>query len=182
MVDSKASLVIHPVRLRILQVLIDGSKTTHDISLLLPDVPTSSLYRHLKILLNGKMIGVDETRLVRGIQEKVYKIAQSPRLMSEDLIGIKADEHLQMFTTYVVALIQGYAKYLERTTVPDLEDDRVGYNEITAWVTDEQLDEFGRKLNEVLVPLLGQEPGPGRHQHKLAVITYPIDNSRTKDD
>ena len=182
MTDNKVSLVIHPVRLRILQTLIEGSKTTHEISLLLPDVPTSSLYRHLKILLEGKMIAVLETRLVRGIQEKVYQIAQSPHLVTEDLIGIKADEHLQMFITYVITLLQGYANYLERTPLPDPEDDRVGYSEVTVWVTNEQLDEFGRKLNEALIPLLSQEPGAGRHRHKLAVITHPYDNSRTQDD
>ncbi len=165
-----------------MQALTDGPKTTQDISLLLPEVPTSSLYRHLKILLDGKMILIDETRLVRGIQEKFYKMAQSPRLTAEELIGITAEEHLRLFTTYAITLLQGYTDYLKRTPDPDYEDDRVGYSEVIVWVTNEQLDEFGRKLNEALIPLLNQEPGPGRHRHKLAVITHPVGSSREQDD
>lgn len=178
MTNRKASLVIHPVRFRILQALADGPKTTHKISSLLSDVPLSSLYRHLKILLDGEIIAIEDIRLVRGIQEKAYKIVQSPRLLANDLEGLTSEEHLRLFTTYIAILLQGYSDYLATTPDPDMEGDRVGYNEVIIWVTNEQLDEFGRKLNEALMPLINQIPGSDRHRHKLAIVTHPIANSR----
>ena len=182
MASNKASLVIHPVRIRILQSLAEGPKTTQDISSLLPDLPVSSLYRHLKILLDGGMIVVDETRLVRGIEEKFYKISRSPHLSAEDVAGIGVDEHLRLFTIYVVTLLQGYSEYLEGASNLDFEEDRVGYSEVILWATNDQLDDFSQKLNEALLPLLNQEKGEGRHRHKFAVITHPMDNARLQDD
>ena len=67
---DKVELIIHPVRLRIMQAMGAEKLTTQEIAERLPDVPKSSLYRHLKLLLEGEMIGLAETRLVHGIQER----------------------------------------------------------------------------------------------------------------
>jgi DNA-binding transcriptional ArsR family regulator len=182
MTENIATLAIHPVRLRILQSLVDGPKSTQEISSLLSDIPTSSLYRHLKVLLDGEIITVEKTRLIRGIQEKVYKISQFPHLSAEDISGVPADEHLQLFTTYVITLLQGYSDFLKRSPNLDFEKERVGYSEVNVWATNSQLGEFGRMLNEALAPLMSQGPGEGRHRHKLAIITHPVDDPRIEDD
>jgi hypothetical protein len=180
--ENKASVIIHPARLRILQTLVDGPKTTYGISSLLPDILLTSPYRHLKILLDGEPIIVDKTHLDRGIEDKVYKISRSPRLSAEDLAGIGAEEHLGSFTTYVVSLLQDYSDYLELSPTLDLEKDRVGYGEVMVWATNDQPDEIIRMLHESLMPLLNQRPGKCRHRHKFAVITHLVDNPRKLDD
>ena len=67
---KKADLIIHPVRLRIMQALTNQTLTTQEITDELGDVPKSSVYRHLKMLLDGGLIAVAETNLVKGIGEK----------------------------------------------------------------------------------------------------------------
>ncbi len=175
---KKVDLVIHPVRLRILQTLTQSAHTqgatTQQIAGALPDTPKSSIYRHLKLLLDGEMIEVAETRLVHGIQEKIYRLLQLPRLGAEDMAGLTAEDHLRYFTTYTATLLQGFADYLQASPGLDLAADRTGYTEVTFYANQAELDQFGAALNQALLPFLQNPPGDDRHKHKIAVITHPI--------
>jgi DNA-binding transcriptional ArsR family regulator len=173
---SKADLILHPVRFRILQTIAADSLTTQEIDDRLPDVPKSSIYRHLKLLLDGEMIEVADTRLVNGIQEKVYRLAQRPYLSAEDVAGMTADDHLRAFTTYVMTLLQGFADYLAVAgETPDLLADRVGYTEVMFWATDAELDQCLTALNQAILPLLpNDEAGNGRRRRKIAVVSHPL--------
>ena len=67
MTHQKLDLVFHPVRLRLLQVLSNSHLTTQEIADLLPSIPKSSIYRHLKLLLDEGLVRVTDTRPVKGI-------------------------------------------------------------------------------------------------------------------
>lgn len=152
----------------------DGPKNTQQIAERLPNVPKSTLYRHMKLLLEGGVVVVTETRLVQGIVEKVYRISTPPHLQGEDLKDRTAEEHLDYFTIYITTLLQGFSEYLDQKKEPDMAKDRAGYNEIMFWASSDELDAFARKLNEILTPLLEKSQSPSRHLHKLAIITHPI--------
>lgn len=174
---AKVDLIMHPVRFRILQTLAGATLTTQEIDDRLPDVPKSSIYRHLKLLLAGEMIAIAEKRLVNGIQEKTYRLAQRPYLSAEDVTGMTADDHLRTFTTYVMTLLQGFADYLDTAgESPDFLADRVGYTEVAFWADDAEMDAFQTALNQVILPLLPNDAdgGNGRCRHKIALITHPI--------
>ena len=173
---TKVDLIMHPVRFRILRTLAAAPLTTQEIDEQLPDVPKSSIYRHLKLLLDGAMIDVAETRLVKGIQEKVYRLLQRPYLSADDMTGLTSDEHLQTFTTYVMTLLQGFADYLDTAgETPDLLADQVGYTEVAFWATAAELDGIQTVLNQAVLPLLSNDGhGNGRRRHKVALITHPI--------
>jgi DNA-binding transcriptional ArsR family regulator len=171
---EKADLIIHPVRLRIFMSLAAGPQTTQEIAGRLPDVPLSSLYRHLKLLSAGGLIEVVEARIVQGIQEKVYGLAQAPHLDQDDIAHFSPDDYLRHFTTFIVALLQGFVDYLAATSAPDLARDYAGFTEAPLWGTAEEIEAGLRALNEVIGPLISQGPGPGRRQYKLATIIHPI--------
>ena len=171
-IDS-VELVIHPVRLRILQSLESGPLTTQQMADLLPDVPKSSLYRHLKLLLEGEFVAVAEIRLVQGIQEKLYELSRPVLLGPEDIAELSTDDHLRYFTTYMMTLLRGFASYLDRPMAIDFVVDRAGYSEVAFWATRQELDTFATKLNEAMTPLLSNKVDKGRQRHKIAIITYP---------
>ena len=173
---SKVELIIHPVRMRILQTLVGETLTTQEIAGQLPDVPKSSIYRHLKLLLQGDMIAVAEARLINGIQEKVYTLAQSPRLGPNEIAELTADDHLRYFSTYVMTLLHGFAAYLSRAEATDslnLLADRVGYTEAYFYATDEELLALAAAMNEVITKLMQNHAGNGRRRYKFAVVTHP---------
>ncbi len=176
---QKSDLIIHPVRFRILRAIGREDVTTQQIAERLPDVPKSSIYRHLKLLLDGEMVVVAEMRLVNGIQEKVYRVAQRPYLSAEDVQNLSADEHVDLFATYVMTLLQGFSLYAHnaeaKTGKVDMVADRVGYTEVAFYATLAEFDQLQQSLNEAIVPLLKNESGNGRVRRKLSFLTHPVD-------
>ncbi len=172
---TKADLIIHPVRLEILQVLSAGPRSTQELSQALPGVSVPSLYRHLKLLLTGNMVEVVETRNVRAIPEKIYRLAQMPLISAEDMAGMSSDELIKYFTSYTASLIQGFANYADHSGgAPDMEQDQAGFTETYFYASTEEMHQFGLKLNEALKETLMREPGENRRRRKLAIITHPL--------
>lgn len=175
---SKADLIVHPVRLRILQALTLEKLTTQHIAERLSGVPKSSIYRHLKILLEGGMIDVAETRQVKAIEEKVYQLAQAPRLGPGDLADVTPDEHLRYFISFIATLLQEFAEYLDADSEVDFVADRVGYTQVTFYASAKEVDRFAKTINEALLPLMKNKRGGRRRLRKLASISYPLIKSK----
>jgi DNA-binding transcriptional ArsR family regulator len=175
---AKINLIIHPVRFRILQTLAVEPLTTQEIAEKLPSVPKSSIYRHLKVLLEGKVVGVAEARLVKGIQERTYQLVQRPYLGPDDMSGLTPDEHLDYFAIYLMTVLQGFADYLadaaEKGDQIDLLADRVGYTEAIFFANRDELELFQRRVNQALAELVGNQGGEDRQRHKIALITHPV--------
>jgi DNA-binding transcriptional ArsR family regulator len=175
MPSAKVELILHPQRLRILQTLAAACLTTQEIADRLPGLPKSSIYRHLKVLLDAGLITVAATRPVKGVEEKVYRLEQLPTLGPDDLAGLTPDEHLRYFTSFVASLLHGFAAYLDHIPHPDLYADIVGYRESIFYATDEEFVHILTTMNQALAPLISAtSPGPGRKRRKLATVTHPI--------
>jgi DNA-binding transcriptional ArsR family regulator len=174
MTQKKADLILHPVRLQILQTLPEAPLTTQEIADRLPNVPASSIYRHLKKLLESGLIQVAESRPVRGVQEKVYRLSQPPHLSAADMAAASKEDHLRYFTTYVATLLQGFTNYLDQIDSLDLIRDRTGYTEVTFYSSPGEFDQIQMALNQSLLPHLRNSPREGRVRRKLAVITHPL--------
>lgn len=172
---ERIDLILHPVRFRILETLVGETLTTQEMAERLPRVPKSSIYRHLRTLLDGGMIAIDGTRPVRGVVEKAYRLDQSLRLEQADMSGLTAEEHARYFRIYAMTLIQGFTAYTQSAgnSPPDMLADRAGYTETFVFATTEELDRFGAALNEALRPLLANRPAAERRRHKIAFITHP---------
>ncbi|HSH04809.1 MAG TPA: helix-turn-helix domain-containing protein [Anaerolineae bacterium] len=172
---KKIDVIVHPVRFRILQALQRQGLTTQEIGEELADVPNSSIYRHLKLLLKHEIIQVTETRLVNGIQEKRYGLVGGVRLSAEELLDLSADEHLGYFTTFVMTLLQGFNNYLQTGKAPyDFHADFVGYTEARFWANREEMEALQGALNAALIPLLENQKGGERKQYKMAIVNHPI--------
>jgi DNA-binding transcriptional ArsR family regulator len=175
--SKRVDLIIHPVRFRVLQTLSHEQLTTQEISDRLPDVPKSSIYRHLKLLLDNEVVAVADTRLVKGIQEKTYRVAQSLHLNADDMAGLSADEHLNYFTNSLLTLLRDFSNYLTATEETkgeiDMLADRVGYTEVKFYANLEELTQFLMALNQAILPLMQNEAGNGRFLYKLATIAHP---------
>jgi DNA-binding transcriptional ArsR family regulator len=170
----KIELVIHPVRFQILRAIGRETLTTQEIADRLPNSPKSSIYRHLKLLLAHHLIVVAETRLVKGIQEKTYRLDQPQRLGVEDMQDLSADDHIRFFTTYVLTLVQDFADYVTINDPIDMLADRTGYTEATFYATTAELDRFQAAINTAIMPLLSNESGNGRSRRKLAIVSQPL--------
>lgn len=173
---NQAALILHPVRFRILESLSGESLTTRVIADRLSDVPKSTIYRQIKLLLENDMIAIDDTRPVRGAMEKTYRLNRPMRLAAEEVAGWTPEEHIQYFRAYTVVLQQGFSGYVHAAAdggKVDMVADRSGYTETLLFATMAELDEMFSAINQAVIRLAGNTAGEGRHKHRIAFITYP---------
>ncbi|MBM9463796.1 helix-turn-helix domain-containing protein [Aeromicrobium sp. YIM 150415] len=170
---SMPSVVLHPVRLQIVQALLGEELTTHQLHRRLPDVPIATLYRHVAQLVRHELIEVAGEQQVRGASEKTYRLAAGfANPTAEELAGSSSEELLTAFTVFTSGLIRDFGEYLGGDG-RDLAADRVSFAQADFWATDEEVDELTGALMEALVAVRAHGPGEGRRRRKLTTILVP---------
>ena len=171
-----SSSLLHPVRLRIVQVLRDGEAfTTHQIRELLPDIPIATLYRHIATLVDAGVVEIADERPVRGTSEKIYRIAPTlANPTAEDLKALTPDELLTVFTVFTSGTIRDMDAYLHAGS-PELVDDRVNFAQADFWASDEELDDFLGSVTEALQRLRQNTQRDDRRPRRLTTILMPRD-------
>jgi DNA-binding transcriptional ArsR family regulator len=172
--STKADLILHPARLPIIMALAEKAQTTSEIAECLPGTPKSSIYRHLRSLLEGGIVEVAETRPVKGVQEKFFRLAKAPVLSQADLKGFTRADHLRYFAMFLASQFQGFSNYLDTRSDPDFQSDRVGYSEAAFSVTPDELDRILATIRQVVVEGVNLPPAEDRRRHQIAFITYPV--------
>ena len=172
MIESR-DLLLHPIRLRIVQALIGNPMTPLGLKAQLGDVAQATLYRHLNQLADSGLLEVVGERRVRGGVERTYGVITSAvSLTSEELATATADDHFRYFATFVGTLLIDFATYLETSNL-DLAADRVGYRQVPVWLTDEEFDAVLAKMREPLQECFDNEPGRGRRRRLISTIVTP---------
>lgn len=171
---ASADLLLHPVRLRIVQAFLgERALTTGQLREELPDVPAGSLYRHVAKLVEGGVLAVVSERRVRGAVERTYVLRTSAaRLGVEEIAKMSREEHRQAFLAFVAGLIGDFDRYLAREQIDPLRDG-ASYNLAAMWLDDAELAELARELYILLQPLTTNEPRPGRKRRLLATVLIP---------
>jgi Bacterial regulatory protein, arsR family. len=68
---ASSEILLHPVRLRIVQAFLgDRALTTSQLAAELDDVPAASLYRHVALLSDAGVLRVAAERRIRGSLER----------------------------------------------------------------------------------------------------------------
>jgi hypothetical protein len=174
---TSADLLLHPVRLRIVQAFLgDRALTTTQLRTELADVPAASLYRHVARLVAAGVLTVVAERRVRGAVERTYVLRiAAARISMDEIAKMTPDEHRQAFLAFVAGLIADFDRYLARDDVDPVRDGG-SYNVAGMWLDDTELIEFGRELLTVLQPRLANAPRPGRKRRILATVLLPSDD------
>jgi DNA-binding transcriptional ArsR family regulator len=173
---NQADLILHPVRLRILQAFIgDRRLSARQLCEILPDVPQATLYRHFHKLAQAGILTVAEERPIRGTVEKFYSLQeQNAELLPEELKALSREDHQRYFTTFVATLLTDFEQYLQREEI-DLVRDGVGYRQVALYLSDEELDQLTQALNDALTPFLKKKPSKRRKRFLLSSIFMPGD-------
>jgi DNA-binding transcriptional ArsR family regulator len=171
---SRADLILHPVRMRLIVALARRQLTARQLSELLPDVPQATLYHHLGTLTRAGLLRVVSERQVRGAVEKVYAVTDDSALLSPaDLANATREDHLRYFTIFVTSLIGDFARYLQQDAPIDLLADGVGYRQTPFYLSDDELVEAATALNRALLPYFANQPAPGRRRRLFSTILCP---------
>jgi DNA-binding transcriptional ArsR family regulator len=175
MAKGEADLILHPQRYRILQTLLGRQMSTQQIADHMPDIPQSSIYRHLKTLLEAGLVQVAETNRIKGIEEKTYTVGEIPTIRGDELSHYTRAEHQRFFGAYLSYLLKGFSEFIQAVEVVDLQAERAGFSENVFYATTQELDELLEKIKSALQPLHENGKKPERQRQMFSVITFPIE-------
>jgi DNA-binding transcriptional ArsR family regulator len=175
MAVSTADLVLHPVRLRILQAFLGGRHlTTGDLARELPDVAQAGLYRHVSRLTEGGVLEVVSERQVRGAVERTYALRQENAWVDADAFAALGREGQSVaFATFAAALMAAYDGYLTAGGTDPVRDG-VSYSMNALWLSDEEHLDFLRDVAKLVAPRAANGPAEGRRRRLAASAFFPL--------
>ncbi len=167
--------LLHPVRARVVDLLDARPGTIAEIGLRLEaslgrQVPTTSLYRHMRILMDSGLVTVVETRPTDGAPSAVYGI-------DHDVSNLRPDsvDHVKMME--LVAMIQTgtrrrFAWHAARlgTTLPT---HRMALFNRTLHLTDDQVREFRAMVARFAIENTVEAPPSGTAPQYFSFFTCP---------
>jgi DNA-binding transcriptional ArsR family regulator len=180
MSKSAVDLLMHPVRIRIVNALAGGrTLTTAELCDQLPDASQATVYRHVAALTEGGILEVDGEQPVRGTLERRYRLHRQQAAIDASVGQVmSADEHQRLFTASMAALIAEFDRYLQRDGANPY-DDAVSYRQTVVWLSDEELASMIREFQRLLAMRGSGEPAPGRSPYMLSTILFPAAGGET---
>ncbi|HWE91932.1 MAG TPA: helix-turn-helix domain-containing protein [Pseudonocardiaceae bacterium] len=171
-------LLLHPVRLRIVHVMAGGRiRTTSDLCAHLSDVPKTTVYRHVALLVDAGVLEVAEEQRVHGAVERHYRLRRERTVIDADAAAsMSLDDHRRGFAAAMAALHAEFNAYLDRDGADPIAD-LVGYRQGILWLNHDELADMIDALREVYLARAGNAPAPGRSPHLMSAIFFPTDHT-----
>jgi DNA-binding transcriptional ArsR family regulator len=169
-----SDLLLHPVRLRILHAVSGRrSRTTADLCATLPDIPRTTIYRHVGLLAAAGVLEVADEQRVYGAVERHYRLRRDRALIDQDeAASMSLDDHRAGFAAAVAALLAEFNTYLDRDGA-DPTADEVGYRQGVVWLSPDERTEMINALRASFAAQAGNEPAAGRRPHLVSAIFFP---------
>ncbi|WP_157252255.1 helix-turn-helix domain-containing protein [Nonomuraea typhae] len=169
-------LLLHPVRLRIVNAMSGGrSRTTTELCARLPDVPKTTVYRHVGLLAEGGVLEVAGEQRVRGAVERHYRLRHDRTRIDAGMAAtMTTDDHRRGFAASMAALLAEFNAYLDRDDA-DPAADLVGYRQAVLWLDEKEAAEMVEELTAVLAARFANRPGPDRRPRLMSLIMFPAE-------
>ena len=176
MSTTRLDLLLHPVRMRLVNALAGGQiLTTAQLCDRLPDLPKATVYRQVEQLRRGGVFEVESERRVRGAVERSYRLGQRGAVVGqEEAQAMTLENHRRGFTAAMAALIGDFNAYLDRNGANPVADE-VSYKQFTLWLTPAERSRFIRQIGRALLTRLSKRPSPGRVPYLVSPIFFPAD-------
>ena len=166
-----AEVVMNPVRQRIFQyLLVHEVGTVKEIRKALPDIPSASLYRHMKILTDNSILTVVGENRIRGTVESIYSLNKSA-LEIDDAEGSAVQ-------TALLGICASFAKYFSSGRA-EPKKDMLLMTTCTLTLTDEDFMKFLSEINQIALKYMDVAMKEGSKQRQITLISSPIDGQES---
>ncbi|GAA3401512.1 helix-turn-helix domain-containing protein [Paenibacillus hodogayensis] len=172
---KKIDLLLHPVRMRIVQKLMQGKPLTiAQLTEALPDVPQATLYRHMKLLLEHGHVEVVDTRKVSGTEERIFSVKKETLEVPASEVEITPQEdHIRHFAVFHANLLQQATSYLTETPPGQYQKEGFSYWQTPLHLTDEEFHELVASIQERIEQAFRHEKTPERTTRTFAGMFIP---------
>lgn len=165
---NKTEVLIHPVRLSILQYLcIHKKATTSEIISSLPAVSKASIYNHIRLLEQNQIIEVVQENRIRGTIEKIYSLKK-----------VAKNNDFNAILTFLLSLLSDFQKYYEKE--PDPTKDMLFAGRDYLLLTDAEYQQFIQE-HEKLCQKYYRKNSSGAKLRNISIISAPV-NEKEKEE
>lgn len=163
-------VLLNPVRMRIIQELsVMESATTNVLCERISDVPRTTLYRHIRILMEHSILTVLSEEKVRGSVERTLAL-NLPEIMKHNTVENAAENAFG----FLMRIYAKFHRYFSKAD-PDPGKDRIFLNNLVLMMSDGEFDQFAVELRELLLKYRQQEGGENRKPRDLSIVCAPVD-------
>ena len=165
---NKTEVLIHPVRLSILQYLyIHKKATTSEIIDSLPAVSKASIYNHIRLLEQNQIIEVVQENRIRGTIEKIYSLKK-----------VAKNNDFNAILTFLLSLLSDFQKYYEKE--PDPTKDMLFAGRDYLLLTDAEYQQFIQEHEKLCQKYFGKS-SLGAKLRNISIISAPV-NEKEKEE
>ncbi|MDX8141807.1 helix-turn-helix domain-containing protein [Lentzea sp. BCCO 10_0061] len=171
---ATADLLLHPVRMRILQALFETDPlTTAQLRERLPDIAPATMYRHIAVLAESGVLEVADERRVRGTVERSYRVRKEEATVDPDArAAMTREDHLRSYSTFAASLMGDFDRYLAHPDA-DPHADGVVYQQAAVWLTDEEFAVMLKEIQHAVLSRTGGERDGGRRRRVVSLVVVP---------
>ncbi len=161
--------MLNPVRMRIIQELSTRqSITATELCEKISDVPRTTMYRHINILLDNNILSVVSEKKIRGSLE---------RTLALNIGEISKHNTLENASNNALAFFMNrYARFHNYFSGgnPDTGKDKIFMNNSVLMMDDNEFDQFLSELRGLLIKY-NFEASDGRKARDISVISAPTE-------
>jgi DNA-binding transcriptional ArsR family regulator len=169
--STLSGVVMHPVRLRVVQQLGGRELTTAQLREAMPDVAQATLYRHVDALIEAGVLAVVNERRVRGTVERTYALGERMAHVDHAELQTMSDAALRSaFLIFVGHVVENFDRFLAAEE-PAMRD-YLGFGQMQLYVTTDDLAVIQAGLGELLSPYL-RDKGGNVSRVTLATVLMP---------
>lgn len=164
-------IILNPIRMRIIQELsVRQSITANELCERISDVPRTTMYRHINILLDNNILSVVAEKKVRGSLERTIALNIS-EITKHNTIENAAQNAFGF-------LMSNYAKFHNYFSgeKPDPAKDRIFLNNTVLMMSDTEFDQFLVELRELILKY-NYESADSRKARDISIISSPVEEN-----
>lgn len=165
---NKTEILIHPVRLSILQYLsINKKATTSEIIDSLPTVSKASIYNHIRLLEQNEIIEVVQENRIRGTIEKIYSLKEATK-----------NNDFNAILTFILSLLSDFQRYYEKENDPTKDMLFAGRDYLL--LTDDEYQQFIQDYEKLCQKYFGKS-SLGAKLRNISIISAPVNEKEKRD-
>lgn len=161
------SIMLNPTRMRIVQAFASrNSMTANEVCNVIHDVPRTTLYRHINILIEANILTILEEKKIRGSVERTLALNLNEINTRSGTKNIP-----QQAFGFLMGIYAKFEKYFSKNGFAT-GNNKVFFNNTVMMMTDDEFDEFLSDLQMLLVKY-HYGAADGRKPRDISIISAP---------
>lgn len=164
-------IIMNPIRMRIIQFLSKVKKTTtNELCKNISDIPRTTIYRHIKILIDNNIVKVISEQKIRGSSERTIALN-----IQEITKHNTVENGAQNAFGFLMNNYGKFEKYFNSSN-PNPSKDKIFLNNTILMMSDKEFNQFLESLRELILRF-DFESSVERKPRDISIISAPVEKN-----